>query len=87
MPDGTLCGRYKFLHALYQAVLYERMPTMRRLRLHRRVGDSEERAYGDRAREIASELAVHFERGQDAQRAVKYLQFAAENVLTTLRSS
>lgn len=82
LPDGTLCGSYKFLHTLYQAVLYERMPTMRRLRLHRRVGDSEERAYGDRAREIASELAVHFERGQDVQRAVKYLQFAAENALS-----
>jgi predicted ATPase len=81
LPDGMVAGRYGFLHSLYQTMLYERVPAIRRVRLHRRVGESEERAYGARAGEIAAELAVHFERGQDAQRAVKYLQLAAENVL------
>jgi predicted ATPase len=81
LPDGTIAGRYGFLHTLYQGVLYERLPAVRRMRLHRRVGESEERLYGSRAGEIAAELAVHFERGQDAQRAITYLQQAADNVL------
>jgi predicted ATPase len=81
LPDGTLCGSYTFQHALQQAVLYERIPNLRRLRLHRRVGESEERAYGDRAREIAAELAVHFERGGELYRAVQYRQHAGHNAL------
>ena len=81
LPDGTICGSYQFLHALYQAMLYERIPPMRRLRLHRRVGDGEERLYGSRAHEIAAELAVHFERGGDRPRAVQYRQQAGHNAL------
>ena len=81
LPDGTICGSYQFLHALYQAILYERIPPMRRLRLHRRVGDGEERLYGSRAHEIAAELAVHFERGGDRSRAVQYRQQAGHNAL------
>ncbi len=81
LPDGTICGSYKFLHPLYQAVPYERIPAMRRLRLHRRVGDGQERLYGARTHEIAAELAVHFERGGDLHRAVQYRQHAGHNAL------
>jgi predicted ATPase len=49
--------------------------------LHRRIGESEERFYGNLAGEIAAELAVHFAQGQDPQRAIKYFQQAAENGL------
>ncbi|HEV8718047.1 MAG TPA: hypothetical protein VGX03_35185 [Candidatus Binatia bacterium] len=41
----------------------------------------EELAYGKRAREIAAELALHFERGRDYRRAVRYLQQAGENAI------
>src|SRR5262249_16661980 len=34
-----------------------------------------------RAGEIAAQLAVHFERGRDVGRAIKYLHVAAENAL------
>jgi DNA-binding winged helix-turn-helix (wHTH) protein/predicted ATPase len=81
LPDGTLCGSYGFQHALQQAVLYERIPSLRRVRLHRRVGDSEEQNYGTRAHEIAAELAVHFERGQEYDKAVQYCQHAGHNAL------
>ena len=40
-----------------------------------------ESIYGDRAGEIAAELAVHFEQGRDYQRAAKYLQKAADNAI------
>jgi DNA-binding winged helix-turn-helix (wHTH) protein/predicted ATPase len=80
-PDGTVAARYSFLHALYQEVLYERIPAGRRQRLHQRIGERQEAAYDKRAREIAPELAVHFEQGRDYPKAVQYLQYAGENAL------
>jgi predicted ATPase/DNA-binding winged helix-turn-helix (wHTH) protein len=77
-PDGTVAGRYAFIHALYHNVVYQRLPAARQIHLHRRIGEYEEAAYGRRAGEIAAELAVHFERGRDSRRAVQYLQRAAE---------
>jgi predicted ATPase len=78
-PDGTVATSYSFLHALYQEVLYEHMPAGQRVTLHKQIGEREEHAYGDQAREIAAELAVHFERGRDYLRAVHYLKLAGEN--------
>ena len=73
-PDGTVATCYGFTHALYQEVLYERVPLGRRVRLHQQIGARKEAAYGVRTRDIAAELAVHFVRGRDNQRAVQYLQ-------------
>ncbi|HEV8712367.1 MAG TPA: AAA family ATPase [Candidatus Binatia bacterium] len=78
-PDGTVATRYGFIHALYQEIVYQRVPAGRRVHLHRRIGEREEAAYGKRAGEIAAELAVHFERGRDYHRTVHYLQQTGEN--------
>jgi predicted ATPase len=80
-PDGTVATRYGFLHALYQSVLYEQLPDGRRMRLHREVGSRLARGYGERAWEIASELANHFERGREPQRAAQYHGHAAQTAL------
>ncbi|MBI3303934.1 MAG: AAA family ATPase [Deltaproteobacteria bacterium] len=80
-PDGTMEGRYGFIHALYQNVLYDRVVEARRIRLHQRIGERKEAAYGNRAGEIAGELAVHFEEGRDYRRAVQYFGQAAENAI------
>ena len=80
-PDGTVAGRYRFIHSLYQNVLYGRIPVGRRLQLHRAIGEREERAYGERTGEIAAELAMHFEQARVFDRAVPYLQQAAHNAL------
>ncbi|MBI3301580.1 MAG: AAA family ATPase, partial [Deltaproteobacteria bacterium] len=80
-PDGTVAARYGFLHALYQDVLYERVPAGQRIELHRRIGEREAEGYGERAGEIAAELAVHFERGRDYRRAVQYREQAGENAI------
>ena len=72
-PDKTISARYRFRHALYQEVLYERVAASRRVRWHRHIGDRLETAYGPQAREIAAELAMHFVRGRDIPRAVHYL--------------
>jgi len=69
------------VHALYQEVLYEQISASRRIRLHRQIGEREEAGHGERAREIADELAVHFERGRDYERAVRYLEQAGQRAV------
>src|SRR5262249_45671752 len=53
----------------------------RRQRLHQWIGEREEQAYGERARQIAAELAVHFERGREYRKAVQYLHQAGQNAM------
>ena len=78
-PDGTIAAGFGFLHALYRDVLYHRVPAGHRAELHREVGAREETAYGERAPEIAAELAMHFEQSGDLQRATRYREHAAQN--------
>jgi len=78
-PDGTSDGEYRFQHALYQQVLYEQLGTVRRRQLHQHIGTRLEAGYGAQAREIAAQLAVHFERGGETLRAVHYWQQAGDN--------
>ena len=79
--DGEPVSRYTFIHALYRNVLYERLSAARRVELHRRIGEEVEALYGDRAREIAAELAAHFERARDYRRAAKYFRDAADKAI------
>jgi hypothetical protein len=76
-PDGTLAARYRFRHALFQRVLYDRLPPTRRAALHERIGARLERAYAGRTAEISGELAAHFQGGRDHRRALTYLEQAA----------
>ena len=80
-PDRTFSARYGFAHALYRDVTYRRIPAARRALLHLRIGERAEAAFGMRAGEIATELALHFEQGRDPDRAAKYLEQAAANAL------
>jgi len=79
LPNGEAVGRYGFIHAIYQNMLYERVPASRRMQMHRRIAELGEAVYGEQSREIAAKLALHFERGRDYKRAAKYLEQAAEN--------
>lgn len=79
LPNGAVTGRYRFLHAIYQQILYERLTTIRRIRLHQAIGERLEHLWGAQAHEHASALAIHFERGQTVQQAVQYLWLAAGN--------
>ena len=80
-PDGTLGARYQFRHAVYQEVLYNRMAESRRVRFHRRIAECKEAAYSDNPRAIAGELALHFEKGRVAARAIVYCRRAGENAV------
>ena len=77
-PDGTPSGVYRFRHSLYQNVLYDRISTVRKIRLHRAIGEREEAGYGKQAHEYAAALARHFEQGRDPERAWQYYKQAGE---------
>jgi DNA-binding winged helix-turn-helix (wHTH) protein/tetratricopeptide (TPR) repeat protein len=80
-PDGTVTACYDFRHALYQEVLYQRVPTSRRSRWHARIGTRLAQGFGERAGEMAAALAMHLLRGRLLQQAVPYLRQAGETAL------
>ena len=80
-PDGTITACYQFRHALYHEVVYARVSAGHRVRLHQRIGARMEAGYGAQARQMAAELAGHFTRGHDVERAVIYLHYAGEQAL------
>jgi serine/threonine protein kinase/tetratricopeptide (TPR) repeat protein len=79
LPDGSLATRYRFAHALYQNFLYQDLVNKRRVMLHRQAGDQLLAHYGQRAPQIATQLALHFERGRDFPRAVEFLVHAGDH--------
>jgi serine/threonine protein kinase/tetratricopeptide (TPR) repeat protein len=79
LPDGSLATRYRFAHALYQNVLYEDLVSKRRILLHRQAGEQLVQHYGQQSPRIATQLAMHFERGRDFGRAIEYLIHAGDN--------
>ncbi|HEV2835275.1 MAG TPA: protein kinase [Pyrinomonadaceae bacterium] len=79
LPDGALTTRYRFSHALYQNVLYGDLVNKRRIALHQQAGEEMLGHYGKRAPQIATQLALHFERGRDFERAVEYLIHAGDH--------
>jgi DNA-binding winged helix-turn-helix (wHTH) protein/predicted ATPase len=81
LPDGTVAGHFRFRHALYQKVVYERLGPARRMRLHRLIGEGVEAVHGKHVGDMAAGLAMHFERGQDYPRAVQYLVQAGRNAV------
>ncbi|MCA1603624.1 MAG: AAA family ATPase, partial [Acidobacteria bacterium] len=82
LPDGSLATRYRFAHALYQNFLYGGLVTKRRIMLHRLAGEQLAQHYGKRAPHIATQLALHFERGRDFARAVEFLIHAGDHATT-----
>ena len=77
--ERRLSKRYQFRHSLYRDVVSTYIPTTRQRALHLRIGEWKENAYGKQSRVIASALAMHFEHGQDDNRAIRYLRLAGEN--------
>ena len=65
--------QYRFRHQLFQQHLYNGLGDFERSELHREVGSILEDVYGDRARDIAPQLAFHFTEAGDSERALEYL--------------
>jgi tetratricopeptide (TPR) repeat protein len=71
--------RYRFVHALYQNVLYAEVPASRGARIAAQVAGSLEEHHGARAGEVASELAVLWETAREAEKAAGYYALAAKH--------
>jgi tetratricopeptide (TPR) repeat protein len=54
---------------------------MRRSQIHQKIAERGIAIYGERASEIAAELAMHFEQSRDWPRALEFLLQAAENAM------
>ena len=81
--DGRLLSRYRFRHILFQKYLYRSLDEVERGHLHQRVGTALEGLYGseEQTATIAVQLALHFQRAQNADKAVHYLQQAGDRAL------
>jgi DNA-binding winged helix-turn-helix (wHTH) protein/tetratricopeptide (TPR) repeat protein len=77
-PDGTTQTRFALTHSLFQHVASERSTPARKRGWHRRIAARLEVGYGDRAEEVASELAAHLDRAGEYDRAARWYAIAAE---------
>lgn len=74
-------AQYEFFHVLCHQTIYERVPPLRRARLHQLIGERLERRYSKTTQGAAAELAYHFEQACDLPRAARYLHEAADHAL------
>jgi adenylate cyclase len=76
-PDRTLTLRYRFVHVLYQNVLYGSLQPTRRASLSGKVATALARHHGPHAPAVASELAMLYEAARDfPQAAAQFLEAA-----------
>jgi len=67
---------YIFKHALTQEVAYSSLLIKRRKEIHEKIGDVIEKLYSERLEEYYEVLAYHYERSDNKEKAVKYLDLA-----------
>lgn len=72
---------HAFRHALIRQVLYDRLAPFARAELHRKVGAALEQDRAMKVTVAATELAMHFDRGQAPMAALRYYAEAAEAAL------
>ena len=80
-PDGARSTRFAFLHGVHRDLWSERVAAHRRQQWHRLIGERRQAAYGERADEIAAELALHFEEGRDEARSIAYRETASRQAI------
>ncbi|MEP6774676.1 MAG: AAA family ATPase, partial [Chloroflexota bacterium] len=78
---GRSQADYAFTHHLIQASVYADMPVGLAARRHRRLARTMEEIYPQRRAELAGELALHFDLGNEPARAAEYYLEAARLVL------
>jgi tetratricopeptide (TPR) repeat protein len=80
-PDGTVTAYYRFRHALYQEIVYRRLPAGRQSRWHARIGTRLACGFGERAGEMAAAVAWHCIQGHLLPQAVPYLWQAGRQAM------
>ncbi|MDE3155671.1 MAG: protein kinase, partial [Acidobacteriota bacterium] len=81
LPDRTLCVRYRFVHVLYQNVLYAALQPTRRVALAARVARALVTHHGEESAALASELALLFETARDFAAAARQFHLAAQHAI------
>ncbi|MCJ7694705.1 MAG: AAA family ATPase, partial [Anaerolineaceae bacterium] len=76
-PDVT----YKFHHSLLQEVIYKTIVQDDVKLLHKSVADSLIKLYPEKQESLSPQLAYHFMKAQDRQKACLYYSIAAQNAL------
>ena len=71
-------AEYVFKHVLTQIVVYETLLHIRRKALHELVGKAIEEVYAERIEEHYESLAYHYQRSDNAQKAIRYLELAGD---------
>jgi DNA-binding SARP family transcriptional activator len=74
-------SRFRFRHSLFQRYLYDHLTPAERAYLHEDVGNVLEELYGDRASDIAVQLARHFQEANTPDKAIHYLHQAGERAV------
>ncbi|MBI3800074.1 MAG: hypothetical protein HY268_24250, partial [Deltaproteobacteria bacterium] len=72
---------YIFKHALTQEVAYGTVLQEQRKRLHERTGQALEALYGTTLSEHYSDLAHHYRRSPNTEKAIEYLQLAGQRAV------
>jgi predicted ATPase/DNA-binding SARP family transcriptional activator len=70
---------YAFTHQLVQTVVYERIAPAARAHRHRRVAHVMSALYAEQADELCAELALHWDRGNELERAAEQYVRAARH--------
>ncbi|HET9804908.1 MAG TPA: AAA family ATPase, partial [Candidatus Acidoferrum sp.] len=81
LADEQVSAHYDFQHSFYREVLYRRLSEVSRSRLHLLVAERLKSFCDPCDRELATELALHFEGGHDYEQATYHLILAAENAM------
>ncbi len=79
VPDRTLTLRYRFVHVLYQNVLYASFQPTRRASLSGKVAAALARHHGPNAPGVAAELAMLYESARDFPQAAARFLVAAQH--------
>lgn len=79
--DGRVAARYRFTHAIYRQVVYERLQALQRLQWHRQWAEVLARLHASALPEVAAELALHFERADAPMLAAQQLSVVAARAM------
>ena len=79
LSNGLASAHYEFGHSLYRQAIYRSLSDGTRSRLHLGLAARLQTLCMSGHRELASEVAFHFEEGRDYEPAIRYLLLAAEN--------
>lgn len=79
IEKGKRLACYSFIHILYRNICYQLIPSERKALFHRRVAAYLEQTDDRQAEELYAQIAMHYSRGREYRRAVRYYLKAVDN--------